>query len=277
MAGATTALEVRGINHFFRATADVPDATPYLGLYTSPPDNAGAGGTEVSGSDYARQLLYSGSSSFSAASNGQIANSGTITFTAAATNPGYGTVTHFGIFAASSGGTPIFWWPLTTNVTVGTGSSFTFAAGDLTISGPSNMTTGFKNQFLEHFFRNNAQTTVAAAYLGLHGATAPAADGTGGSELSVAWYTSAGRQAVTFTAPSGTPETTSNSGALTFSASTPANGGNVAYGAIYRTSTGSTGGSNPNMIMFAPFNVVFSTDVGANVSFPIGQISLTLD
>src|SRR5688572_15936538 len=80
--------------------------TTYVGLFTAAPGEAG-GGTEVSGGSYARQALQP----TTAAASGAADNSADVTFPAASAD--WGTVTHVGIFDASSGGNLLLYAALT--------------------------------------------------------------------------------------------------------------------------------------------------------------------
>lgn len=114
------------LEHCTGRTVWTPPATTYLALYTTAPSDAG-GGTEVSGSGYARQSI-----AWAAASAGVIPNSSTITFTATGS---WGTVTHVGIFDASSAGNLLWWGPLAASRTINTsGDSLQFAVGQLSLT-----------------------------------------------------------------------------------------------------------------------------------------------
>jgi hypothetical protein len=102
--------------------------TPYIGLFTVAPTDAG-GGTEVSGGSYARQ---SGVGKFGTPSGGAVSNSSTITFPTATAN--WGTVVAYGLFTASSAGTLLRWKPLTTSTAVNTGFTLSIAATKLTLT-----------------------------------------------------------------------------------------------------------------------------------------------
>ena len=100
----------------------------YLALFTAAPSDSG-GGTEVSTGGYSRQTI-----AFSAASGGTTSNSADVSFTATGAN--YGTVTHIGIFDASSGGNLLWHGAMTASKTVEDGDTITFASGnvDLTLA-----------------------------------------------------------------------------------------------------------------------------------------------
>ena len=100
----------------------------YVALYTAAPSDSG-GGTEVSGAGYARQAV-----AFDAAATpgGTTSNSADVSFTAAAGN--YGTVTHLGIFDASSSGNLLWHGALTADKTVEDGDTITFTAGNIDLT-----------------------------------------------------------------------------------------------------------------------------------------------
>jgi len=102
----------------------------YVALFTSAPNDAG-GGTEVSGNGYSRQSVSWDTAS---GTGGTTANSGAVSFTASGS--GFGTVTHIGIFDASSSGNLLWHGAMDASKTVASGDVLQFAAGaiDLTIA-----------------------------------------------------------------------------------------------------------------------------------------------
>jgi hypothetical protein len=102
----------------------------YVALYTAAPSDSG-GGTEVSGSGYSRK-----SATFAAASTpgGTTSNTNAVTFTAAGGS--WGTVSHIGIFDASTSGNLLWHGTMTTSKTIADGDTLEFAIGniDLTIA-----------------------------------------------------------------------------------------------------------------------------------------------
>ena len=109
---------------FTNSSATRPTAW-YVALFTSAPSDAG-GGTEVSGGAYARQAV-----TFSVSGN-TATNSGAIEYPTA--TAGYGTVTHVGVFDASSGGNLIAYAALTASKTIDTGDVLRLPAGDLDVT-----------------------------------------------------------------------------------------------------------------------------------------------
>lgn len=149
MAAMTDFMENKLIDWFFRgqaigitgasAAAGTGPTSLYVGLFTAAPSDTG-GGTEVTGGSYARVTVASSlanwagtqaaaSTTASSGNTGTTSNNGTITFPAPSAN--WGTVTHMGVFDASSGGNLLIWGALTTSKTVNNGDaapSFSAAA-----------------------------------------------------------------------------------------------------------------------------------------------------
>lgn len=102
--------------------------TAYVGLFTAAPTDTTAG-TEVTGGSYAR--VTTAGADWTVPSGGTASNANAITFPTATGS--WGTVTHFGIFDASSGGNLLRYGTLTTSRAVGTGEVISFAAGALVV------------------------------------------------------------------------------------------------------------------------------------------------
>lgn len=100
----------------------------YVALFTDATTDAG-GGTEVSGSGYARQTV-----TFAAASSpgGTTSNTNTVTFTASGGN--WGTVTNVGIYDSLSGGNLLWHGALTSSKTVNDGDTLQFAINDMDLT-----------------------------------------------------------------------------------------------------------------------------------------------
>ena len=113
------------LNHLFRAVALTAPTTSRLGLFTVAPTDTG-GGTEVTGGGYTRQAV-----TFGAPSNGVIANTAAVSFTAS--GAAYGTVVAVGFFDAVTAGNLIAYAPIT-SATIGDGDTLNFAIGQLTVS-----------------------------------------------------------------------------------------------------------------------------------------------
>ena len=143
MSALSDYLENKLVDHIFRGqTFSAP--TLYVGLLTAAPSDAG-GGTEVSGSAYARVKAAAGASQAltdwkstqndnlaSTGTGGQTSNSSPVNFpTPSAT---WGTVTHFGIYDASSGGNLLVHGSLNVAKTINQDDVVSFPAGSLSVT-----------------------------------------------------------------------------------------------------------------------------------------------
>jgi hypothetical protein len=121
-------LENKLLDHMLGKTAYTMP-TVYVGLYTAAPTDAG-GGTEVSGGNYGR--VTTSGATWNAASAGSSSNAAAVTFPTASAS--WGTVTHFGLFDATTAGNMLRWGALTTSKTVGNGDTPSFGIGTLVLT-----------------------------------------------------------------------------------------------------------------------------------------------
>jgi threonine dehydrogenase-like Zn-dependent dehydrogenase len=121
----TNFLETEILDHVFAGAAYTAPSTKYLALFTGAPGETG-GGTEVSGGGYARQTV-----AFTTSGN-TTSNNAAVEFPTATAN--YGTVTHVGVYDASSSGNLMAYAALSSNKTIETGDVFRVPSGDLDIT-----------------------------------------------------------------------------------------------------------------------------------------------
>jgi hypothetical protein len=126
MAEMSNFLENALVNATLRATTYTSPATVYVALFTTDPTDA-ASGTEVTGGSYARTSV-----TFAAPSNGAAASNADCTFPTCTST--WGTVSHIGIFDASTSGNLLYHTPLDTSKTIETGDIFKIASGSLTVT-----------------------------------------------------------------------------------------------------------------------------------------------
>jgi len=119
-------LENALINATLRNTAYTSPATVYAALFTTDPTDAGSG-TEVSGGAYARTAI-----TFGSPSNGVTTNSADVTFPTC--TAAWGTVTHMGIYDASTSGNLLYHTPLDASKTVDSGDIFKISSGNLSVT-----------------------------------------------------------------------------------------------------------------------------------------------
>lgn len=126
MSAMSNYLENAIVNATLRNTSYTSPAAVYVALFTTDPTDAGSG-TEVSGGSYARQ-----EATFGSPSNGASTTSADISFPQATGS--WGTVTHFGVYDASSTGNLLYHGALAASKTIETGDIFKIASGSLTIT-----------------------------------------------------------------------------------------------------------------------------------------------
>jgi hypothetical protein len=128
MAGSfTDYLEDKILKHVFTNTAYTSPTTVYVGLFTVAPTDTG-GGTEVSGSGYARK-----SAAFTVSGTNTLAtNSSAIEFDAATGS--WGTIVAIAVFDALTTGNMLAFADLTTSKAIATGDVLRIPAGDLDIT-----------------------------------------------------------------------------------------------------------------------------------------------
>lgn len=142
MTALTNYAENKIIDALLRNQALGAPTTWYVALFTSDPTEPGNAGTEVSGGSYARVSVAAslanfagtqsaGSTTASSGTSGTTSNNNAITFPAPTAN--WGSVTHWMLMDAASGGNGWIYAPLTTAKTVNNGDPApSFAAGALT-------------------------------------------------------------------------------------------------------------------------------------------------
>ena len=126
MAEMSNYLENALVNATLRNTSYTSPATVYVALFTTDPTDA-ASGTEVTGGSYARTSV-----TFAAPSGGASASNADCTFPTCTST--WGTVSHIGIFDASTAGNLLYHTPLDTSKTIETGDIFKIASGSLTVT-----------------------------------------------------------------------------------------------------------------------------------------------
>jgi len=119
-------LENALVNATLRNTSYTSPATVYAALFTTDPTDAGSG-TEVTGGAYARTAI-----TFGSPSNGVTTNSADVTFPTCTV--AWGTVTHMGIFDASTSGNLLYHTPLDASKTVDSGDIFKISSGNLSVT-----------------------------------------------------------------------------------------------------------------------------------------------
>ena len=126
MSAMSDYLENEILDHILGTGAYTMPSAVYVGLATATfaDDNSG---TELTGNGYTRVAA-----TFNAAASGTADNDAAIEFSAATSS--WGTVSHFGLFDASSGGNLLIHGAFTTAKTIASGDVLKIAAGDLDVT-----------------------------------------------------------------------------------------------------------------------------------------------
>lgn len=118
------------LNHIFGKGTYTPPTNIYVELSTTAPTDAGTNVTPPSGGGYARK--QTAPADWNTGSGRIIDNANAIEFAEASAS--WGTLSHFALFDAASGGNFLGWGALTTPKAVDSGDTARFAAGDLNVS-----------------------------------------------------------------------------------------------------------------------------------------------
>lgn len=249
-------LENKLLDHVTGVAAYTPPATVYVGLSTADPQDDGSGLAEPSGNNYGRKAVTLG-----AAASRQVKNSALITFNQA--SGAWGTVSHYGIFDAETGGNMMAHGSLSESKQVVAGNTPSIAAEAIVLSfNAGAIFTYLANKLLDLAFRNQAysQPSIHVAL----STTTPNDDGTGVTEPSGNNY--ARKAHSSWAAASG--GASSNSGAV--SLNTPSGSwGTITDAVIYDAL------SSGNALLRGDVTDQ-AVGTGDTVSFPDGDIDISL-
>ena len=122
----TNFLETEILDHVFAGAAYTAPSTKYLALFTAIADGEAGSVTELSGNAYARQTV-----AFTTSGN-TTSNNAAVEFPTATGN--WGTVTHVGVYDASTSGNLMAYATLSASKAIDTGDVFRVPSGDLDIT-----------------------------------------------------------------------------------------------------------------------------------------------
>lgn len=126
MSAMSDYLELKFLDHFTGTASTSAPAAVYLGLSTASM-NDDASGTELSGNNYTRKAI-----TFASAASGSISSNAAVEFNAATAS--WGTISHWGIWDAATGGNLLYHGAFTTSKAIGSGDILKVASGSLTIT-----------------------------------------------------------------------------------------------------------------------------------------------
>lgn len=125
-------LELEILDHVLGGGDYARPATVYLAASTADPGESGSGLAEPSGNGYARVAITNNSTNFPAASGGVKSNGTLISFPAA--TGAWGTITHYALMDASSGGNMLYKFALAVSKAPTSGDTLTVPVGQLSIT-----------------------------------------------------------------------------------------------------------------------------------------------
>jgi len=262
MAGSFTDYAENAMLDDILGTTSLPAVTPYLGLHIGDPLDTGAGGAEVTGNNYSRVALTMGAPSSRASVQSADANF------PQAVGGDWGTVTHYQIYDASSGGNAIGNGALSSSLLVSENDTPTIASGevDITISA-AGCSTYLAHAIINHLLRNTA-FTEPTIYLALCSAAILDADGGGDiTELTMTDYARLAHAA--WDAASG--GATENTGAATWGTALTGSGQTIE--AFCLTDNTGTGAGN---VLFYNNTISQALASGNTPRFIDGALDITL-
>lgn len=276
MSALTDYTEGKLIHHIFRSAAFAKPSTLYFALFTTVPNDAGTGGVEVSGGNYARVAVTGSDANFTAPVDvtpgepelgRKTGNANPITFNTPSI--AWGTVLGFGIYDAASGGNLLAYGALTASKVIGaTDPAPEFPPNAFTFTCRMG-TTILNDKILSHLFRTTAFIKPTYVNFGLF-TVAPTVLG-GGTEVSGAGYVRVAQACLdaNFTAPVAGDGHTENTGDITFGTPSANWGGVLAAGVFDLVSGG-------NLWLFDEFPVVNVNNGDASPKIAAGQFDYTV-
>lgn len=265
MGSLSDALEIELLDHILQPGAFTVPTDIYLALSTADPLDDGSGIAEPGGNGYARVVC----NTWDAAASRAIANTGAITYPEATGS--WGTVTHFAIFDAITGGNFLAHGSLSVSKAIGAGDNPAFAAGDVDISfNAAGLSDYLANALLDHVFKTSAHAPSVDMYVCL--TNSATADADTGTTLQAKEPTGVGSYArknhnVYDAAAGGASE---NTGAITFVTATAA-WGTITHAALTDHLTAG------NMLLHFALDASKAIGTGDIAEFADGALDITLN
>lgn len=260
-------LENELADHVFNNAAYTPPATVYLALSTADPTDAGSGMAEPSGNGYARQAI-----TFGAASARRVTQSATVTFPQA--TGAWGTITHWAIFSASTGGNMLAHGAFSASKSVVSGNTPSVASGQVYVEWSAGAVSNYlANISLDFAFRNQA-FSPPQTFVGL--TTATIADTNTGSTVTEVSGGSYARQRVYPNGGSSPAWSTVSGGALSNGAAINFPTPSASWGTVTSMFIADAVSAG-NLLFYDNTNVVDqAVGSGDSVSFPSGDLDVAL-
>lgn len=252
--------ELKLLDHLLKTAAFTQPSNIYVALSTADPTDSGSGMAEPSGNGYARVAC----NTWDAAASREASNTGAVTFPAATGS--WGTITHWALFDASSGGNMLAHGSLSVSNAVVNGNVVSFAAGQLSLSWNTGGLSNYAaHKLLDHLLKTAAFTVPTNIYVGLSTAN-PGDSGGALAEPSGSAYA----RTVKNTWDAAASGATENTGAITFPTAT-GSWGTITHCALFDAS------SAGNMLAYAALGTSQAVVTGNVIEFDDGALDITMD
>ena len=265
MAGSLSdALEIKLLDHVLKTTPFTVPTNIYVALSTADPLDTGAGIAEPAGGSYARVVM----NSWNAASARATANTSQITYPQ--TTGDWGTITHWAIFDAITGGNFLAHGDFTASKTAPTGTNLYIAAGDIDpVFSANGACTNLANKLLDHVFRTTEYTVETNLYVGLF-TTSPTDTGAAGTECTGGAYA----REVCNGWDGAAAGASQNTAAITFTTAT-ASWGTVTHFLLLNHVSDVPGATN--VLLWATVSPNKTIGIDDVAEYAIGALDITLD
>jgi len=259
MGGIANYLENKILDHVLKVASYTPPSI-YIALSTADPTEDGSGMAEPSGGGYARVLHAAWNASLSRG----ITNDGAVDFVEATGT--WGTISHFAIFDALSGGNMLCYGALSASKLIENEDQLSFADEAISITWQSGGISDYlADEMLDHVFGTGAFSVPTNIYVALSTAN-PDDDASGIAEPSGGSY--ARLNFDTWNTASG--GSSSNNGAISFVTATGA-WGTISHFALFDSLSGG------NMLFYSGLNTSKAITSGDTARFKDTALSITID
>lgn len=253
------AFENKVLDHILKGTALSVPTNIYVALSTADPGESGGAIAEPSGNNYGRAQC----NTWDAAASRASANTSQINFAQASGS--WGTISHWALYDAITGGNLIAYGSFTTPKVIGAGHTPFIKAGELDVSfNTGGVTTHLANLLIDHIFK----TTPLSQYTNLYVGVATSNPGDAGSLAGEPSGNAYARQTVNaWNAAAG--GASANTNAITFPEAT-GSWGTISHGFIADAS------SAGNVLIYGPLGASQAIASGDVLEFAAGDFDITL-
>lgn len=248
------------LDHLLKTAAFTVPSNIYVALSTANPLDTGAGMAEPVGNGYARTAC----NVWDAAASREASNTSVVTFPAA--TGAWGTITHWALFDASTGGNMLAHGSLSVANAVVNGNVVSYAAGQLSLVWASGGVSNYAaHKLLDHLLKTAAFTVPTNVYAGL--STADPGD-SGGALAEPAG--SAYARTVKNTWDAAASGATESTGAITFPTAT-GSWGTITHVALFDAAAAG------NFLAYAALGTSQAVVTGNVIEFDDGALNFTMD